>query len=272
MTQKIKDIDEQIKKAFKNSIKDSSYKDLIEFIFATIADSPTHPLLTVIETALQTLMTNITQIAMAKKSENTQIAIYIKSLINQTTIELNDEIVSYFHYRKWDGMVEYLENIIFDLCFETIRDLFFNKEYNRDVRYELQCTKLKPFSLREILKMESPKYPEEDLDIVFDNSIKLMGMLDKANTLDTARDIVVKVHQSIMNDLARYNNGEARKDFVTDDFIDALIYLLVKSDIIHLYGMISFMEGFMTSNDDCSQFGFSMRNLQIAARAVVLKL
>lgn len=272
MTQKVKEVDEHIKKTFKNCIKDSTYKELIEDIFSTVAECSTHPLLIIIESSLQTLMANITKIAMAKKSDNTQVAIYIKSLISQTSSELNDQIVSYFHYKKWDGMLPYLENIMFDLCYETIRDLFYKKEHNRDIRYELQCTKLKPFELRNILKLDPPKYPEIDLDIVFENSIRLLGLLDKANTLDNARDIVVKVHQSIMNDLAKYNNGEARKDFVTDDFIDALIYLLVKCNIIHLYGMISFMEGFMTSNDDCSQFGFSMRNLQIAARAVVNKL
>ena len=272
MSVSAKETDDHIKKSIKTAIKDNAYEKLIEDIFTSISECQKHPLLDVIESELQSLMANITRIAMAKKSENEQLAIYIKSLVTQTSAEMNERICYYFHYKKFDNMIPFLENIVFDLCFDTIRDLFFKKEQNRDIRYELQCTKLKPFVLRDILKLQPPKYPEEDLDIVFAKSIEIIGLLDKVHTLQQAREVVLKVHQTIMNDLAKYNNGELRRDFVTDDFIDALIYLLIKSDVVHVYGMISFMEGFMTPNDDCSQFGFSMRNLQIAARAVVNKL
>ena len=272
MQKTAKEIDEHIKKICKNSLKENNMKEITEEIFEMIADCPTHPLLDVIESSLQSLMANISRIIIPKKSENTQVAIYIKSLVNHTASELKEQLVSYFHLKKIDGMLEYIDEIIFELCFDTIKEVYFKKERKRDIRYELQRRKLKPYVLRDILKMNPPKFPQEDLDIVFEKSIKIMNLLDKVNTINCARELIIKVHQSIMSELTKYNNGEARTDFVTDDFIDALIYLLVKADIIHLYGMISLLEGFMTSNDDCSEFGFSMRNLQIAARAVVNKL
>ena len=56
------------------------------------------------------------------------------------------------------------------LILKDLKELFYKKETNRDERYKLQCTKMKPINMREKLNLKESKYPQEDLEVVFEKS------------------------------------------------------------------------------------------------------
>ncbi|EDR27530.1 hypothetical protein EDI_093210 [Entamoeba dispar SAW760] len=272
MQKTAKEVDDHLKKIIKIYLKDNKQKELVEEVFESIADCPSHPLLDVIECSIQALMANISRIGILKKSENSQIAAHIKTLVVQTASELKEQIANHFHIKKSDELTPFVEGILFELCFDSVKDIFIKKEEKNDERYELQIMKLGSQDLGQVLHLEPPKYPKDSLDIVFDRSLKTIKMLEEVTTLLKARELIVKLHKTIIEDMAKYNNGQTPIDFATDDFINVIIFLILRSHVKNPFGMTSLLDGFMTNSDDCSEFGFSMFNLQIGVKTIINKL
>ncbi|KAL7715198.1 VPS9 domain-containing protein [Entamoeba marina] len=271
MQRSVKDIDEEIHKQIKTLVKTNKSEDIIDVLFDIISDYSSHPLLDVIESALQTLFANIKRIPIHSKGDDNEIAIRMKDLIQQTTTDLNGQIVAYYHLKKVN-VTQSLYNILFDLCFDTIKDVFIRKDASLDFQFHLQCLRLQSTNLRLLLKLDPPKYPEEDLDVVFKRTINTVKLLHSATTLSKVRDLMIQIQKVIVADISSYNNGKVPEDFATDNAIDVLMYAAVRSNIQSPFSMISFLTSFMSDGDNCTEVGFSIYSFQIGMKTIINKL
>ncbi|ELP87280.1 hypothetical protein EIN_095170 [Entamoeba invadens IP1] len=274
MSCSIKETDTIIKKHIKAYTKDGNASTFVDAIFHDISECASHPLLDVIEFSVHSLNANISRVVAGRHDKNEKVASNIKCYISQTASDLTEQIVSYYKFKPFPTLRVEVENILFDLCYSTIKEVFCHKEQKPSENFAFQFRLYSASNLAESFHL-STKFSNHNLDEIFKKSIHVLTCIETTTTLFKTRKVISAIQDIVIEDMAKCMDKAAVLAFylilidrTSEEYVNIFMFLIVKAQVIDLFGILAMVEGFKVDSDESSRFGVTFCNLCVAAKNV----